>query len=66
MRTTIKPAEVDKRWFTTEDAMTYLGVSRRWLERVRKDAKMKFYKVQGTIFYARNDLDRLVEKNRVI
>lgn len=66
MRQTIKPAEVDKRWFTTENAMQYLGVSRRWLERIRNSAKLKFYKVGGIIFYAKNDLDRLIEKNNVI
>lgn len=57
---------IDKTWYTTSDTMQYLGVSRRWLERARKSAKLKFYKVGGTIFYARNDLDRIIKKNRVI
>lgn len=61
MKTTI-----DKTWFTTDNAMEYLGVSRRWLERARTTAKLKFYKVGGTVFYAKKDLDRMVEKNKVI
>ena len=57
---------VDKTWFTTDNAMEYLGVSRRWLERARQNAKLKFYKVGGTIFYSKHDLDRMIEKNRII
>lgn len=57
---------VDKTWFTTDNAMEYLGVSRRWLERARQSAKLKFYKVGGTIFYAKHDLDRMIERNRII
>ena len=61
MKTTI-----DKTWFTTDNAMEYLGVSRRWLERAREKASLKYYKVGGTIFYSKKDLDRMVEKNKVI
>ena len=57
---------VDKTWFTTDNAMEYLGVSRRWLERARQNARLKFYKVGGTIFYAKHDLDRMIERNRII
>jgi len=61
MKTTI-----DKTWFTTDNAMEYLGVSRRWLERARQNAKLKFYKVGGTVFYAKHDFDRMIERNRII
>lgn len=61
MKTTI-----DKMWFTTDNAMEYLGVSRRWLERARTSAKLHYYKVGGTVFYAKHDLDRMVDKNKVI
>lgn len=43
--------------------MDYLGKSRRWFERMRTDAKLSFYKVSGTVFYAKHDLDRIIEKN---
>ena len=56
---------MDKIWYTTPDAMLYLGVSRRWLERARTSAKLHYYKVGGTVFYSRRDLDRLIERNKV-
>lgn len=56
---------MEKIWYTTPDAMLYLGVSRRWLERARTSAKLHYYKVGGTVFYAKHDLDRLVMKNKV-
>ena len=66
MRQVTMPSGVDRRWFTTDNAMEYLGVSRRWLERARTSAKLHYYKVGGTVFYAKHDLDKLVEKNKVI
>lgn len=66
MRQVTMPSGVERRWFTTDNAMKYLGVSRRWLERAREKASLKYYKVGGTIFYSKKDLDRMVEKNKVI
>lgn len=56
----------EKVWYTTPEAMAYLGRSRRWLERARTNAKLKYYKVSGTVFYAKHDLDGMIKKNKVI
>ena len=42
----------------------------RYVSRLFKDlrasAQIRFYKVRGAIFYKKSDIDRLVEKGRVV
>ena len=60
----VQPTEVV--WLTTKRAQEYLGVSRKFIDRLKDEAQIPFYKVRGTIFYRKADIDRLVKENRII
>lgn len=59
----VQPTEVV--WLTTKRAQEYLGVSRKFIDRLKDEGKIPFYKVRGRIFFRKEDLDRLVEENRI-
>ena len=61
-----KVIEVEKIWLTNREAQMYLGVSVDFLKRLRADGKISFYKVGGVVFYRKHDIDRLLERGRVI
>ncbi len=61
---TIKQLPV--RWLTTKRACEYLGVSRDFLESLKKQAGLSFYKVGQTVFFNVEDIDKLIIKNKVI
>lgn len=66
MKQNTKILEIEKQWLTTRAAMDYLGVSRDFLDDLRESAKLSYYKVSGTVFIKKKDLDSLIEKNKVI
>ena len=59
-------SQIPVKWLTTERACNYLGVSRDFLDDLRKNAEITFYKVGHTIFFALDDLDKLILNNKVI
>lgn len=61
-----KVLEVEKIWLTSKEAQAYLGVSVHFFKDLRASAQIRFYKVRGAIFYKKSDIDRLVEKGRVV
>lgn len=61
-----KVLEVEKIWLTSKEAQAYLGVSVHFFKDLRANAQIRFYKVRGAIFYKKSDIDRLVEKGRVV
>lgn len=61
-----KVLEVEKIWLTSKEAQAYLGMSADFFKDLRANAQIRFYKVRGAIFYKKSDIDRLVEKGRVI
>lgn len=63
-KTTVIP--VERVWLTNRDAQSYLGVSPDFLKRLRAEARIPFYKVGGTVFYRKRDIDRIVERGRVV
>lgn len=63
-KTTVTP--VERVWFTNRDAQSYLGVSLDFLKRLRSEGRLPFYKVGGTVFYRKRDIDRLLERSRVV
>ena len=63
---TAKVVEVEKRWFTRAAAAEYLGVSASYIKKLHQNAKLRFYKAGGLVFIAKEDLDRLIERGRVI
>lgn len=56
---------VERIWFTNRDAQSYLGVSLDFLKRLRAQGRLSFYKVGGTVFYRKRDIDRLLSSSRV-
>lgn len=61
-----KVLEIEKIWLTSKEAEAYLGVSVHFFKDLRANGQIHFYKVRGAIFYKKSDIDRLVEKGRVI
>ena len=63
---TAKVREVEKIWFTRRDAAKYLGVSVDYIHALQQSAKLRFYKMRHTVFIAKEDLDKLILRHRVI
>ncbi len=65
----MKRSKVDtlsKKWLSNSEAQSYLGVSAGFLQNLRETAKIPFSKVGQVIFYKVADIDRLIERNRII
>lgn len=58
--------QVEKIWLTNADLQTYLGVSIDFIKDLRRDGLLHFYKLRGTIFYKKKDIDKLMESHRVV
>lgn len=60
--------EVERIWLTSADVLRYLGISHDTLDRMRRDAKIKYYKPYGEklVFYKKSDIDEFVRKGKVI
>lgn len=66
MKQKVNILDIEKQWLTTRAAMDYLGVSRDFLDDLRERAELSYYKVRGTVFIKKDDLDSLIDKNKVI
>ena len=53
-----------KEIFSSRQAMEFLNVSRSTLHRWRESGLLPYRKVENTILYKKEDLDRLLEENR--
>lgn len=58
--------EMEKAWLSNKEAQAYLGMSADFFKDLRASGQLTFYKVRGAVFYRKCDIDRLVEKGRVI
>lgn len=61
-----KTQAITKVWLTRKDAATYLGVSTDYIKSLCNDAKFRWYKVGGLALIKKDDLDRYIEKHRVV
>lgn len=61
-----KVIPIERVWLTTRDCMEYLGVSRGFIDDMRESGQLSYHKVGHTIFVKKKDLDRLIERGRVI
>lgn len=61
-----KVKEVDKVYFSNKEAAAYLGVNTDFMKTLRENALISFYKVRNTVFYKKTELDRMVERGKVI
>jgi len=59
--------EVEQKWLTAKQACRYLGgISVGTLRGWRDTAKLRHYIVGGKTFYKVGDLDKFMEKHRII
>lgn len=61
-----KVLDMEKVWLNSREAQAYLGMSADFFKDLRANGQIHFYKVRGAIFYKKSDIDRLVEKSRVV
>jgi excisionase family DNA binding protein len=56
---------VEKIWLNTDEAVAYLGVSRDFLDNLRKNNEITYYQYNTRpIWFAKSDLDRFVTDNK--
>jgi len=58
--------EVEKVYLSSAEAQKYLGMSADFMKDLRATAELGFYKLRGAIFYKKADIDRLMERNKVV
>ena len=61
-----KVLDTEKVWLSNSEAQAYLGMSAGFFKDLRANGQIHFYKVRGAVFYRKTDIDRLVEKGRVV
>lgn len=63
---TANVTRIEKVWLSNREAQAYLGTGIDFFKTLRKNARLPFYKVGNTVFYRKNDIDRLIERGRQI
>lgn len=59
--------EQDQEFLTNKSILAYLGgVSKDFVEDLRKSGELPYYKVRNTIFYKVADVRKMIERNKVI
>ncbi len=60
--------EVEKIWLSTNEVIKYLGIGKDYLDRLREEGKIPYYKPTGKkpIFYKKSEIDRFIAKGKVI
>ncbi len=58
-------AHVESPWLTVAAAAEYLGVSREFIDALRYENGLTFYRLRHTVFVKKKDLDRMVERGRI-
>jgi excisionase family DNA binding protein len=56
---------IEEEWLTTEEAATYLKISKKQLLNLASDRKVPYYKLGSLNRYKTNELRRLLEMNRI-
>lgn len=54
-----------KKWLRSRDVRKVLGISPGTLQNLRINGALPFTKVGGVIFYNWQDIDRMIESNRI-
>ena len=59
---------VERVWLNSADVMRYLNISHDVLDRLRREAKIRYYKPFGDklVFYKKSEIDEIIQKGRVI
>lgn len=63
---TIQVEPVPKRWLNKKEAMKYLGCGEDFLDNLRNNALIHFYRFGKVTWYELKDLDQFILRNKVI
>lgn len=62
-----KVEEISKVWLSKDEACAYLGVTQRFLQRLRDEALIPFYKFGSKmLWYKKSDLDDFIKSKKII
>ncbi len=64
----VEIVKVERVWLNSADVMRYLNISHDVLDRLRREAKIRYYKPFGDklVFYKKSEIDEIIQKGRVI
>lgn len=66
-RRTVSVREENQKFLTGKTLQVYLGgVSKDFIKDLRESGELHFYKVRNTLFYKISDVDRLVERGKIV
>lgn len=57
---------IRRRWITAEETAAYLGKSTDFIRKLREAGLLKAYRVRNTFFYSLADVDRMIERGRIV
>lgn len=57
---------IEKLWLSNKEAQAYVGMSSDFFKDLRASGQLRFFKVGGAVFYRKGDIDRLIERGRVV
>ena len=64
----VEIVKVERVWLNAADVMRYLNISHDVLDRLRREAKIRYYKPFGDklVFYKKSEIDEIIQKGREI
>ena len=64
----VEIVKVERVWLNSADVMRYLNISHDVLDRLRREAKIRYYKPFGDklVLYKKSEIDEIIQKGRVI
>ncbi len=64
----VEIVKVERVWLNSAEVMRYLNISHDVLDRLRREAKISYYKPFGDklVFYKKSEIDEIIQKGRVI
>lgn len=64
----VEIVKVERVWLNSADVLRYLNISHDVLDRLRREAKIRYYKPFGDklVFYKKSEIDEIIQKGRVI
>ena len=64
----VEIVKVERVWLNSADVMRYLNISHDVLDRLRREAKIRYYKPFGDklVFYKKSEIDEIIQQGRVI
>ena len=57
--------KIAKKWLSTDEAASYIGMAESFLVEVRKNGKLLHCMIGHSAFFLASDIDNLLESNRV-